>query len=319
MSSNLVPALRVPLTSLTQVGRAEPHRPCHPARLHRRPTSARPRPGHPRSIRLSAGVYLKNITKVLWEEDINPMPDSDKVEPRKALVTAMLHLSTPGDKTIRAKVAESVSLIAELDFPERWPDLIDASPVFLTLCSALGEEKEGKAGLVSGCKTRVLETVELYIKLYPYQLIKLPSVAVWAPGIVVVPNSTKWSNSKTIRSSIRLRGCHHAAPGRRRLAPGARRVRIRSGGDGDREEVDRRGLAGHQGTKGGNGWGAKASAVCLLTAVATHGGRRRSRGFASLCAYLTLAAWRLELEEVFVRVEVALRAYMIVGNWVDWL
>lgn len=40
----------------------------------------------------------------------------------------MLHLSTPGDKALRAQVAENVSFIIELHFPERWPDLIDVSP-----------------------------------------------------------------------------------------------------------------------------------------------------------------------------------------------
>jgi hypothetical protein len=37
----------------------------------------------------------------------------------------MIALSSPSEKAIRAQVAESVSLIAELDFPERWRDLID--------------------------------------------------------------------------------------------------------------------------------------------------------------------------------------------------
>ena len=37
----------------------------------------------------------------------------------------MLALSNPADKAIRVQVAEAVSLIAELDFPARWPDLID--------------------------------------------------------------------------------------------------------------------------------------------------------------------------------------------------
>ena len=37
----------------------------------------------------------------------------------------MIALSGASDKAIRAQIAESVSLIAELDFPERWPDLID--------------------------------------------------------------------------------------------------------------------------------------------------------------------------------------------------
>jgi len=37
----------------------------------------------------------------------------------------MIALSGPNEKAIRAQVVESVSLIAELDFPERWPGLID--------------------------------------------------------------------------------------------------------------------------------------------------------------------------------------------------
>lgn len=39
----------------------------------------------------------------------------------------MLNLSAHGDKAFRAQVAESVSLIAELDFPERWLNLIEVS------------------------------------------------------------------------------------------------------------------------------------------------------------------------------------------------
>ena len=37
----------------------------------------------------------------------------------------MLALSAPADKSIRAQVAESVALIAELDFPNKWDNLID--------------------------------------------------------------------------------------------------------------------------------------------------------------------------------------------------
>jgi len=48
---------------------------------------------------------------------------------RAQLVPAMLRLSNPADKTIRVQIAESVSLIAQLDFPEQWPDLIDVSPL----------------------------------------------------------------------------------------------------------------------------------------------------------------------------------------------
>lgn len=51
------------------------------------------------------------------------LPDKETLKPQ--LVPAMIALSGPNEKAIRAQIAESVSLIAELDFPERWPDLID--------------------------------------------------------------------------------------------------------------------------------------------------------------------------------------------------
>jgi len=35
------------------------------------------------------------------------------------------------DKSLRAQVAESISLIAELDFPAKWPEVIDVSTTFV--------------------------------------------------------------------------------------------------------------------------------------------------------------------------------------------
>ncbi|TFY78460.1 hypothetical protein EWM64_g5554 [Hericium alpestre] len=37
----------------------------------------------------------------------------------------MIALSSPSDKAIRAQIAESVSLVAEIDFPHAWPELVD--------------------------------------------------------------------------------------------------------------------------------------------------------------------------------------------------
>ena len=56
-------------------------------------------------------------------ERTSTVADKDALKPQ--LVPAMIALSGASDKAIRAQIAESVSLIAELDFPERWPDLID--------------------------------------------------------------------------------------------------------------------------------------------------------------------------------------------------
>jgi exportin-2 (importin alpha re-exporter) len=41
----------------------------------------------------------------------------------------MIALSNPADKALRAQVAETVSLVAQQDFPERWSDLIDVRPL----------------------------------------------------------------------------------------------------------------------------------------------------------------------------------------------
>jgi hypothetical protein len=65
-------------------------------------------------------------------QDVQPIPDPDKTMIRSQLVSAMIVLSNPADKTIRAQVAESVSLVAELDFPLKWPDLITVRS--FTLC-----------------------------------------------------------------------------------------------------------------------------------------------------------------------------------------
>ncbi|KAI0350026.1 Cse1-domain-containing protein [Trametes cingulata] len=78
-----------------------------------------------RAVRLAASVYLKNLVKSRWEDDEPPVPPADRAALREALVPAMIQLSNPSDKAVRAQVAESISLIAKVDFPEQWPDLVD--------------------------------------------------------------------------------------------------------------------------------------------------------------------------------------------------
>ena len=53
------------------------------------------------------------------------MQDAEKTQLKSQLVPTMIALSAPTDKTLRAQVAETVSVIAKFDFPEQWPDLID--------------------------------------------------------------------------------------------------------------------------------------------------------------------------------------------------
>ncbi|KAI0775001.1 Cse1-domain-containing protein [Trametes elegans] len=78
-----------------------------------------------RAVRLAASVYLKNLVKSRWEDDEPPVPEADRAALRDALVPAMIQLSNASDRAVRAQVAESISLIAKVDFPEQWPDLVD--------------------------------------------------------------------------------------------------------------------------------------------------------------------------------------------------
>ena len=61
----------------------------------------------------------------LWGKDEYPIAITDKDALKLQLVHAMIALSGVSDKAICTQIAESVSSIAELDFPEQWPDLID--------------------------------------------------------------------------------------------------------------------------------------------------------------------------------------------------
>ena len=56
---------------------------------------------------------------------MQPLSPDDKVQLRGHLIAAMIALSQPSDKALRAQIAESVSLVAATDFPEQWPTLFD--------------------------------------------------------------------------------------------------------------------------------------------------------------------------------------------------
>lgn len=72
---------------------------------------------------LSLVADVSRRVSVLQEDA--PIPDADKTSLRNDLVPAMIALSQPTDKGVRAQIAESISLIASADFPEPWNDLID--------------------------------------------------------------------------------------------------------------------------------------------------------------------------------------------------
>lgn len=57
----------------------------------------------------------------------------------------MIALSNTSDKAMRAQVAESVSIIAGVDFPDKWPDLVDVS-TFQLGCGCPRTSPEGREG-----------------------------------------------------------------------------------------------------------------------------------------------------------------------------
>jgi hypothetical protein len=72
-------------------------------------------------------VLANHLTGQDAEEDAPPLPEPVKAQMREQLVPAMVALSAPTDKAVRAQIAETISIVAAMDFPEQWPDLIDVS------------------------------------------------------------------------------------------------------------------------------------------------------------------------------------------------
>lgn len=60
-------------------------------------------------------------------QDETPIQETDKAKLRVDLLPAMIALATGANKSLRAQIAETISIIARLDFPRQWPDLIDVS------------------------------------------------------------------------------------------------------------------------------------------------------------------------------------------------
>ncbi|KDQ12400.1 hypothetical protein BOTBODRAFT_34372 [Botryobasidium botryosum FD-172 SS1] len=84
-------------------------------------------PAQPLQVRQAASVYFKNNVRRRWdtESEEPPVPNDDKLALRRQLVPAMVSLSSPSDKLIRIQVGEAVATVAEFDFPQQWPELVD--------------------------------------------------------------------------------------------------------------------------------------------------------------------------------------------------
>jgi exportin-2 (importin alpha re-exporter) len=79
------------------------------------------------SLLLPSANLANRSTEKDAEEDAPLLADPVKAQLREQLVPAMVALSAPADKPVRAQLAETVSVIAAMDFPDLWPDLIDVS------------------------------------------------------------------------------------------------------------------------------------------------------------------------------------------------
>ncbi|KAG8941852.1 importin-alpha export receptor [Tulasnella sp. 419] len=82
----------------------------------------------PIQARQAGGVYFKNEVKRSWNESESDEPPIDPAEKntlRAQLVPAMISLIGPSDRLLRVQIGEAVGVVASIDFPERWNDLID--------------------------------------------------------------------------------------------------------------------------------------------------------------------------------------------------
>ncbi|KZP07175.1 hypothetical protein FIBSPDRAFT_902251 [Athelia psychrophila] len=81
-------------------------------------------------------VYLSNLMKFRWEEDINPIPESDKVERGRGWCLRCYTLRAGGQDLPRTGRRERPSgfwLSSTFPNPGRWPDLIDQLTASLSL------------------------------------------------------------------------------------------------------------------------------------------------------------------------------------------
>jgi hypothetical protein len=84
------------------------------------------------SLLLPLAALANHSTEKDAEEDAPPLPEPVTGQLREQLVPAMVALSSPNDRPVRAQIAEAVSIVATMDFPEQWPDLIDVSAFSIT-------------------------------------------------------------------------------------------------------------------------------------------------------------------------------------------
>lgn len=98
---------------------------------------------YPIPIRLAASIKLKNICRRAWSDDetleledntqlsaLQLVPEQDRMHLKSSLLPLLIQLSQPGVLAsnpigLRLQLSESIALIANKDFPDEWPTLID--------------------------------------------------------------------------------------------------------------------------------------------------------------------------------------------------
>ncbi|ODV91468.1 hypothetical protein CANCADRAFT_71450 [Tortispora caseinolytica NRRL Y-17796] len=75
------------------------------------------------SVRLAASLFFKNFIRRSWTDDDGNylFPEPDVIAVKSEIVPFMITLPS----ILRRQIGESISSIADSDFPERWPTLID--------------------------------------------------------------------------------------------------------------------------------------------------------------------------------------------------
>ncbi|CAR24640.1 importin-alpha export receptor [Lachancea thermotolerans CBS 6340] len=77
----------------------------------------------PAATRLAGSLFFKNFVKRKWidENGAYLIPEDDVVAVKREIVPLMIAL--PGN--LQVQIGEAISVIADSDFPHRWPDLLD--------------------------------------------------------------------------------------------------------------------------------------------------------------------------------------------------
>mmetsp|Transcript_20947 Transcript_20947/g.85380 ORF Transcript_20947/g.85380 Transcript_20947/m.85380 type:complete len:1027 (-) Transcript_20947:2588-5668(-) len=91
-------------------------------------------------IRLSASIYMKNMIRRSWDQK-GKLHDAEKVLIRDNLMEALVF----ADPTVRPQIAETIKAVVIVDFPEKWPGLLQT--IMNNLQS--GDDRRLRAALIA--------------------------------------------------------------------------------------------------------------------------------------------------------------------------